>query len=88
MQQELNTYVLEEVMDVLGCKHMAQRGVFGWGADRSGESTAHTLNSKLLLVKGQGRDPDPTPFHPCFPLLLPLLPLVLVEWTMDRCPSC
>lgn len=50
-------------------------------ADRSGESTAHTLNSKLLLVKKQEQDADPTLLHPCFSLLVLLLPLVLVEWT-------
>lgn len=67
-------------MNVLGCKHKGQRrGVLGWEADRGGESTAQTLNSKLLLVKRQEQDTDPTPFHPRFPLLLPLLLLGLVE---------
>lgn len=44
----------------------------------SGESTAHILNSKPLLVRRQEQDTDPTPLHPRFPLLV-LLPLV--EWT-------
>lgn len=46
-------------------------------ADRIGGSTVLILNSKLLLVKRQERDTDPTPLHPRFPLLVPL---VLVEW--------
>lgn len=41
----------------------------------SGESAAHILNSKPLLVRRQEQDTDPTSLHPPFPLLV-LLPLV------------
>lgn len=36
------------------------------GKQTGAESTAQSLNSKLLLVKRQEQDTDLTPFHPCF----------------------
>lgn len=43
-------------------------------ADRSGESVAHTLNSRGLLGKMQDGDTDPTPLHPASLFFSPFLP--------------
>lgn len=74
-------------MDVLGCKHVAHRGVAG-EADRSGESRAHTLNSGRLLVKMQNGDTDPTPLHPASLCFSPSCPGPGGVDRMSRCPSC